>query len=225
MLQLPLVYETTWPFLCVCALCCVVMRRTGRVFLTMSLLCYSSASEDLGCRRGDFSRKHYGSVELVSPTHNLSLICLCLTVSASSCFFFCSSWSPRLLWLFLLFSLGMDGRQREEGGGLMSHDVLGVVQWCAPVPVGSRCGCSTHSRWWCRASPAACFSLPKFICFVLTLHSVCVSLWLITKLLSHCSSGRGGGGGGGDGGSVCECASLHCELSLCLPIAQSDRKS
>lgn len=27
----------------------------------------SSASEDLGCRRGDFSRKHYGSVELVSP--------------------------------------------------------------------------------------------------------------------------------------------------------------
>ncbi|MED6289563.1 hypothetical protein CHARACLAT_004154 [Characodon lateralis] len=29
-----------------------------------------SASEDLGCRRGDFSRKHYGSVELVSPTLN-----------------------------------------------------------------------------------------------------------------------------------------------------------
>uniref|UniRef100_A0A3B4TYM8 GTPase-activating Rap/Ran-GAP domain-like protein 3 n=1 Tax=Seriola dumerili TaxID=41447 RepID=A0A3B4TYM8_SERDU len=28
-------------------------------------LCYSSASEDLGCRRGDFSRKHYGSVELL----------------------------------------------------------------------------------------------------------------------------------------------------------------
>uniref|UniRef100_A0A674EM68 GTPase-activating Rap/Ran-GAP domain-like protein 3 n=1 Tax=Salmo trutta TaxID=8032 RepID=A0A674EM68_SALTR len=27
-------------------------------------LCCSSASEDLGCRRGDFSRKHYGSVEL-----------------------------------------------------------------------------------------------------------------------------------------------------------------
>uniref|UniRef100_H2LFX5 GTPase-activating Rap/Ran-GAP domain-like protein 3 n=1 Tax=Oryzias latipes TaxID=8090 RepID=H2LFX5_ORYLA len=26
---------------------------------------YSSASEDLGCRRGDFSRKHYGSVELL----------------------------------------------------------------------------------------------------------------------------------------------------------------
>uniref|UniRef100_A0A3Q3MX93 GTPase-activating Rap/Ran-GAP domain-like protein 3 n=1 Tax=Mastacembelus armatus TaxID=205130 RepID=A0A3Q3MX93_9TELE len=32
--------------------------------LTMCL-CYSSASEDLGCRRGDFSRKHYGSVELL----------------------------------------------------------------------------------------------------------------------------------------------------------------
>uniref|UniRef100_A0A3B1J4L5 GTPase-activating Rap/Ran-GAP domain-like protein 3 n=1 Tax=Astyanax mexicanus TaxID=7994 RepID=A0A3B1J4L5_ASTMX len=28
-------------------------------------LCFSSASEDLGCRRGDFSRKHYGSVELL----------------------------------------------------------------------------------------------------------------------------------------------------------------
>uniref|UniRef100_A0A8C8CFU2 GTPase-activating Rap/Ran-GAP domain-like protein 3 n=1 Tax=Oncorhynchus tshawytscha TaxID=74940 RepID=A0A8C8CFU2_ONCTS len=28
-------------------------------------LCCSSASEDLGCRRGDFSRKHYGSVELL----------------------------------------------------------------------------------------------------------------------------------------------------------------
>lgn len=26
----------------------------------------SSVSEDLGCRRGEFSRKHYGSVELVS---------------------------------------------------------------------------------------------------------------------------------------------------------------
>ncbi|KAG5272347.1 hypothetical protein AALO_G00164470 [Alosa alosa] len=25
----------------------------------------SSASEDLGCRRGEFSRKHYGSVELL----------------------------------------------------------------------------------------------------------------------------------------------------------------
>uniref|UniRef100_A0A6Q2WW46 GTPase-activating Rap/Ran-GAP domain-like protein 3 n=1 Tax=Esox lucius TaxID=8010 RepID=A0A6Q2WW46_ESOLU len=33
--------------------------------LTTVRLCYSSASEDLGCRRGDFSRKHYGSVELL----------------------------------------------------------------------------------------------------------------------------------------------------------------
>uniref|UniRef100_A0A674EKX6 GTPase-activating Rap/Ran-GAP domain-like protein 3 n=1 Tax=Salmo trutta TaxID=8032 RepID=A0A674EKX6_SALTR len=32
--------------------------------LTTMRLCCSSASEDLGCRRGDFSRKHYGSVEL-----------------------------------------------------------------------------------------------------------------------------------------------------------------
>uniref|UniRef100_A0A8C7NMU3 GTPase-activating Rap/Ran-GAP domain-like protein 3 n=1 Tax=Oncorhynchus mykiss TaxID=8022 RepID=A0A8C7NMU3_ONCMY len=33
--------------------------------LTTMRLCCSSASEDLGCRRGDFSRKHYGSVELL----------------------------------------------------------------------------------------------------------------------------------------------------------------
>lgn len=35
----------------------------------------SSVSEDLGCRRGEFSRKHYGSVELVSlhsPSFSLS---------------------------------------------------------------------------------------------------------------------------------------------------------
>uniref|UniRef100_A0A3B3QBF9 GTPase-activating Rap/Ran-GAP domain-like protein 3 n=1 Tax=Paramormyrops kingsleyae TaxID=1676925 RepID=A0A3B3QBF9_9TELE len=31
----------------------------------MLCLCCSSASEDLGCRRGEFSRKHYGSVELL----------------------------------------------------------------------------------------------------------------------------------------------------------------
>lgn len=47
--------------------------------LTVSLS-YSSASEDLGCRRGDFSRKHYGSVELVSPTHS-ALVCSHLFLS------------------------------------------------------------------------------------------------------------------------------------------------
>ncbi|XP_059571773.1 GTPase-activating Rap/Ran-GAP domain-like protein 3 isoform X4 [Alligator mississippiensis] len=31
----------------------------------MKFWCYSSVSEDLGCRRGEFSRKHYGSVELL----------------------------------------------------------------------------------------------------------------------------------------------------------------
>ncbi|MED6261066.1 GTPase-activating Rap/Ran-GAP domain-like protein 3 [Ataeniobius toweri] len=31
-----------------------------------------SASEDLGCRRGDFSRKHYGSVELLAILKALS---------------------------------------------------------------------------------------------------------------------------------------------------------
>lgn len=35
----------------------------------------SSVSEDLGCRRGEFSRKHYGSVELVS-IRNLSFALL-----------------------------------------------------------------------------------------------------------------------------------------------------
>lgn len=34
--------------------------------ILMKHFCSSSVSEDLGCRRGDFSRKHYGSVELVS---------------------------------------------------------------------------------------------------------------------------------------------------------------
>nr|BAC04605.1 unnamed protein product [Homo sapiens] len=33
--------------------------------ILMKHFCSSSVSEDLGCRRGDFSRKHYGSVELL----------------------------------------------------------------------------------------------------------------------------------------------------------------
>lgn len=46
-------------------------RQTGRFSDRVLLLLFcSSASEDLGCRRGDFSRKHYGSVELVSPIHS-----------------------------------------------------------------------------------------------------------------------------------------------------------
>ncbi|KAK9532370.1 hypothetical protein VZT92_009757 [Zoarces viviparus] len=40
------------------------MEDRQAMCLTMRLCC-SSASEDLGCRRGDFSRKHYGSVELL----------------------------------------------------------------------------------------------------------------------------------------------------------------
>uniref|UniRef100_A0A8C7UGB8 GTPase-activating Rap/Ran-GAP domain-like protein 3 n=1 Tax=Oncorhynchus mykiss TaxID=8022 RepID=A0A8C7UGB8_ONCMY len=42
---------------------CFCRKREERL-ITMRLCC-SSASEDLGCRRGDFSRKHYGSVELL----------------------------------------------------------------------------------------------------------------------------------------------------------------
>lgn len=38
------------------SLCIILMKHS----------CSSSVSEDLGCGRGDFSRKHYGSVELVS---------------------------------------------------------------------------------------------------------------------------------------------------------------
>uniref|UniRef100_A0A7N6FGJ4 GTPase-activating Rap/Ran-GAP domain-like protein 3 n=1 Tax=Anabas testudineus TaxID=64144 RepID=A0A7N6FGJ4_ANATE len=48
-----------------CTVCfCGVVEDEQATCLTMCL-CYSSASEDLGCRRGDFSRKHYGSVELL----------------------------------------------------------------------------------------------------------------------------------------------------------------
>jgi len=39
--------------------------------ILMKCFYFSSVSEDLGCRRGEFSRKHYGSVELVS-LHSLS---------------------------------------------------------------------------------------------------------------------------------------------------------
>uniref|UniRef100_A0A8K9XIX4 GTPase activating Rap/RanGAP domain like 3 n=1 Tax=Oncorhynchus mykiss TaxID=8022 RepID=A0A8K9XIX4_ONCMY len=42
----------------------VTLLCVGEQLTTMRLCC-SSASEDLGCRRGDFSRKHYGSVELL----------------------------------------------------------------------------------------------------------------------------------------------------------------
>lgn len=42
-------------------------RPTSHIFFLFRFSVCSSASEDLGCRRGDFSRKHYGSVELVSP--------------------------------------------------------------------------------------------------------------------------------------------------------------
>nr|XP_038962122.1 GTPase-activating Rap/Ran-GAP domain-like protein 3 isoform X7 [Rattus norvegicus] len=41
---------------CVARSLCVIL---------MKHFCSSSVSEDLGCRRGDFSRKHYGSVELL----------------------------------------------------------------------------------------------------------------------------------------------------------------
>lgn len=78
--------------------------------VTMCLF-YSSASEDLGCRRGDFSRKHYGSVELVSPTHTARL-CLLL--------FFVSPRPPRDLpsppgshsHCLPIISVGMGGQQR-----------------------------------------------------------------------------------------------------------------
>lgn len=76
------------------------LTNLSLVFLSVS----SSASEDLGCRRGDFSRKHYGSVELVSP-RPFAAVLLC-------------SWLP---------SVGTKRDGREEVG-LMSHDTLGVVR-------------------------------------------------------------------------------------------------
>lgn len=93
--------------------------------LTMHLCC-SSASEDLGCRRGDFSRKHYGSVELVSPIHT-ALVCLLLSLCLSVSPHPLSLHAPLLILLFMipppflslshcyclpLFSVGMDGQQR-----------------------------------------------------------------------------------------------------------------
>lgn len=105
------------------------------MLLTMYLFC-SSASEDLGCRRGDFSRKHYGSVELVSPIHT-ALICLLLSLLSQH---------DRLLILFLLTDSSLHHLRslsvslsliafpsfllawEKNRGGLMSHDVLGVVQ-------------------------------------------------------------------------------------------------
>ncbi|KAG9468625.1 hypothetical protein GDO78_022304, partial [Eleutherodactylus coqui] len=40
-------------------------ERTGDYSMRATVLPGSSVSEDLGCRRGEFSRKHYGSVELL----------------------------------------------------------------------------------------------------------------------------------------------------------------
>lgn len=62
----------------------------------------------------------------------------------------------------------------------MSHDVLGVVQAMCFASV-DHSGCSTHGD-------AGLGLLTNFICFVLMLlqRSVCVCLWLITKVLSHC---------------------------------------
>lgn len=118
-------------------LCCIMEDRQA-MCLTMRLCC-SSASEDLGCRRGDFSRKHYGSVELVSPIHNAFsclLLSLCLSVTPHP---LCPSSTSLILLMvfppflplpviaFPFFLLAwVDNR-----GGLMSHDVLGVVQQCA----------------------------------------------------------------------------------------------
>lgn len=158
--------------------------------LTMRLCC-SSASEDLGCRRGDFSRKHYGSVELVSPTHN-ALICLllslCLSVTDSSSSFPPSSLlillimiSPPFLPLSVISFPSFLLAWTDNRGGLMSHDILGVVQQCAlPEPV-----------WITMGAPLTVMpAQPLKFMFCFDAAAQCVSLWLITKLLSHCCFGE-----------------------------------
>jgi hypothetical protein len=56
------------------SLCIILMKR----------FCSSSVSEDLGCRRGDFSRKHYGSVELVSLRCLFSCWCIDLDLETTA---------------------------------------------------------------------------------------------------------------------------------------------
>lgn len=151
------------------------MEDKQTMCLTMCL-CYSSASEDLGCRRGDFSRKHYGSVELVSPTHD-PLICSLLSVSGRDCLLI-----PFLLPPFLCLYLFCWHVWITEGG-LMSHDTLGVVQWCA-LP-----GCIALVALLVvmRVFAACSASKVNLLCF--DAAAQCVSLWLITELLSHCCFG------------------------------------
>lgn len=187
------------------------------MFLTMYLFC-SSASEDLGCRRGDFSRKHYGSVELVSSIHT-ALICLLLSLlSQHDCLLIgfllilltdsshhlCSLSVSLSLSLPLIAFPSLLLAWMKNRGGLMSHDVLGVVQRCA-LPA------------W--ISMAALVTMMQESKVHLVLFGGCwcrsVSLWLITKLLSHCCF-RG----------VCMgCMSFQCEPCLYILIVHRDRKS
>lgn len=138
-----LVYEWCHSICTVCV--CGVMEDKQAMCLTVCL-CYSSASEDLGCRRGDFSRKHYGSVELVSPTHDL-LICLflslCLGVTVSSRSFF-SSQSPLPFCLSILLpsSLFCWHVWTPEGDWwVMTYWVWSSNVLCLVDPIG----CATHS--------------------------------------------------------------------------------
>lgn len=147
------------------------MEDKQTMCLTMCL-CYSSASEDLGCRRGDFSRKHYGSVELVSPTHD-PLICLllslCLGVTVSSSSFF-SSWCPLpfCLSIFCWHVWITEGDWWVMTYWVWSSDVL--------------CQHGSHwmlCSWWCRTLLPA--QPPKLICCVLMLlHSVFLCGWLLS---------------------------------------------
>lgn len=190
MLPVPLLYDR-----CLSArvcMCCV-MEDTRAVRLTMPLCC-SSASEDLGCRRGDFSRKHYGSVELVS----LILCALFVWSSLSS--------PPSLT---LCFSpLCWHGRTTEKGwGGIDESWRTG----CGPA----MCFASAeHSGRSTRSHPGS----QNFICVVVKCVFVCLCGWLLSCWVIAAQ-----------GGSVlvflCENKSFHCEPSLCIPIAQRDRKS
>lgn len=151
MLHLPLMYEWSqllskqyvwrdiWGELAMCLTMC---------------LCYSSASEDLGCRRGDFSRKHYGSVELVSPSHSALI-----TATHFSVFqLLFPSFSSSLVLLFVvshfltslrpMFVL-MDGLQRGAEGCESWHAACGPTMDAAGLDYNRCTTCSDgRLRLW-----------------------------------------------------------------------------
>ena len=161
------------------------MEDRQAVCLTMRLCC-SSASEDLGCRRGDFSRKHYGSVELVSPVHSaLVSLCDCPLIPFPLHLLIDSSphdlpslslhlpgiTFPSFLLAWMDNRGGTDESWRTGCGPAMRFASVDHSGFSTHGDAGLRRLLSSFVLFWrCRCEAAA----------------QCVSLWLIRKLLSHC---------------------------------------